>query len=85
MESYWIDAAGKQHKVKNLGWLLRHAGDVRALHIGLPESEQAECHLEASLAGGRVYHCDFMSLVVCRDWIKRPVFRGIPVTETIEE
>ena len=72
-------------KVKNLGWLLRHAGEVERLTVfkgGVnPDGAVLVADLKLDSQGKRevFYSASFASYTVCRDWLaKRRVFQGVP-------
>lgn len=68
--------SGKVHPVKNLGWLLRHAGEVIQLELS-PRNDGARCGcmFSAILRGGVIYSTAFNSTDLCRRWVKRPSLR----------
>ena len=69
----------KVTKVKNLGWLLRHADDVERFRVlNIDDPQEGECFLLAELTDGRVYLTTWQSRTVLREWLNRRVFRGIP-------
>lgn len=78
--------------VKNLGWLLRHAGDVVRIDVSahLPgdvamDGDGWACVLRAQLADGRYYRTPWQSRYLCRQWLQRPSFRGVPLRWLGEE
>ena len=79
---------GEKHtRVQNLGWLLRHWKDVvRFEVVGATRFRpNAQAVLLAHMRDGSGYEADFASETVLRDWINRPVFRGVPVVWFGEE
>lgn len=67
-------------KVKNLGWLLRNWQVVLWLKVSpVPEgsSQNYDCVLEATIAGGRCFACTWASKDVLWTWLQRPVFFGV--------
>jgi len=72
--------------VKNLGWLLRHWKEVKSFTIEPhpPSDTIAECVLVATLKNGAgEYRTGFACKDILRDWLNRPVFRGLPQTWNI--
>lgn len=71
-------------EVKNLGWLLRNWRDVDRFEI-LTKGEFTNryglngAYMIAHLRSGRRYETPWLSLDALRDWLKRPVFDGVPV------
>lgn len=60
---------GRTRQVRNLGWLLRHAGEVKSILCDpLPDGGM----LVAVLNDGTIYRCGFRSWRVLCEWIKRP-------------
>ncbi len=74
---------GVTRKVKNLGWLLRNWQDVVKITVTEPETGAKPCHwdciLTAELRGGGYYKTGWADRGVCRDWLRRPVFKGAPL------
>jgi DNA repair protein RadC len=74
-------STGKVKHVKNLGWLLRHAGEVRRIVVGASlYPKEGEVHMTAYLNGDVWYECFWASASVCRDWLKRPSLRDVPLS-----
>ncbi len=73
----WPD--GRERAVKNLGWLLRHAREVRSLT--LTEQPDGSAKLGALLGDSRSFVADFASAAVARQWIQRPSFTGARVLD----
>lgn len=65
---------GVQKKVKNLGWLLRNAGNVK--HFELTTKPTGSGHMIAHLHDGGRYEIPWASHIMMRSWLNRPVFRG---------
>ena len=65
-------------EVKNLGWLLNHWREVKTLEFQY--NEYGGGLLIAELENTNSYWCDWESAEVFRNWIDRPVFRGLPLT-----
>jgi hypothetical protein len=73
-------------EVTNLGWLLRHAGDVEDFTVSTrarafngrdwPNGWHAAT-LAARTRGGKVYATPFASADLLADWLDRPRFRGL--------
>jgi hypothetical protein len=59
--------------VKNLGWLRQHWKDVVSFEM------RPDYVLMAYLRDGNIYAIKWASPTVARDWLSRPVFRGLPV------
>jgi len=59
--------------VKNLGWLLKHWKEVESFEM------RDDYVLMARLRGRNIYAIKWADPTVARDWLSRPVFRGIPV------
>lgn len=73
-------------EVKNLGWLLRNWKLVESFQVTTTEPMSLNGdymnqngYLAAHLRDGRVYFCTWASLTVCREWLHRPVFRGVKI------
>jgi hypothetical protein len=79
MKPWVVCPNGPAKRVKDLGWLLRHAADVERITVILQQSGQWDCHLYAYLKDGRSYSCGWASRRVCRDWLRRPRFAGVPL------
>jgi len=73
--------------VKNLGWLIKHWKDVQEFDVRQYTGEWFQEHildapdgiLIARLLDGRVYACHWWSIMICKDWLHRPVFSGAPL------
>lgn len=63
--------------VKNLGWLLRHAGDVREIEFQI--GRDGSVMQIAYLRDDRRFVCNWADVTVCERWFKRPSFRGLPL------
>lgn len=66
---------GSTRNVKNLGWLLRHASQVRAFYL----HTQPHLSLCAELEDGRAFHTTWASLSVFLDWVGRRSFLALPL------
>ena len=70
--------------VKNLGWLLRHWKAVESFtiepHPPVTHGFEPDAVLIAHLKGGVIYKTGFSCSSILRDWLNRPVFRGVPQT-----
>lgn len=69
--------AGTEKKVKNLGWLMRHAAlvtliEITPQHWYRNQKKGYDVRLTATLNDGRKFITDYASLNVLRDWLKRP-------------
>jgi len=76
-----IPSTARGRPVKNLGWLLRHWKEVESFTI-LPHppcSGIADCILVANLKDVETYQTGFGCASVLKDWLDRPVFRGLPI------
>lgn len=77
---------GSEKVVKNLGWLLRHAAEVR--EITFYRSELADTDfprpyvLTAALEDGRLFVTTWASAEVFRQWVKRPSLAHVSVIAT---
>lgn len=71
---------GKVVKVKNLGWLLKHAGKnlISLVEIVGGPSRHGGAELVVRFDDGTVFVSDFASLVVLWGFLDRPVFHGAP-------
>lgn len=69
--------------VKNLGWLLRNWQLVKSFtvipHPEVSQGSQPDAVLIAHLKGNGEYQTGFASREILKDWLNRPVFRGLPV------
>jgi hypothetical protein len=80
--AHWIGADGSCHAVKNLGWLLRHAGEVTGLL--LERVAGGDPVLEATLTGGRRYLAVFADSEVLRRWVgERRALASVPVVDRL--
>lgn len=73
-----IRSDGSQKRVKNLGWLLRHWKEVESLSIDTRYSEDVAT-LTAHMDNGDRFVSKWGSATILFNWIKRPVFYGLPV------
>lgn len=77
--SYVSNFNGRTFKTKNLGWLLRHWKDVERFELAeVNRSPHGEGFMVAHLKGGGQFLSEFASYAVLADWVRRPVFRGLP-------
>lgn len=75
-----VSPEGKKKDVKNLGWLIRNWKSVESFSISKsnePGYGATGAHMVAHLRSGGMYVTEWASKEVCRDWLRRPVFRGI--------
>lgn len=84
MASVWNGKTLKCRKVKNLGWLLRHAGLVERITVAASATPDEEGHLlmVAWLNDGRRFSCHWASEIVCEQWLKRPSLQHASVSWT---
>lgn len=77
---FYIRPGKKPVEVKNLGWLLRHAGQVVSLGFNYSPSNGAPCdgELIARLSDGTTYFTDYASIAVCWGFVNRPSWQGLP-------
>lgn len=68
----------KPRPIKNLGWLLRHSDEVKSFEIKPSELRGSDCLLVAHLYDG-TYSTPFNDAKILKDWIRRPLFKGVPV------
>jgi hypothetical protein len=67
---------GVERKVKNLGWLIRHANEVETVEV-FPQAYFKDPNYNfagrmiVGLKGGVKYITDWADISVCRDWLKR--------------
>ena len=75
-----ITIGGKTRSVKNLGWLRRNWQKVDSFTL---VSGKGVAHgpgkMIAYLRGGGQYEMDWASESSMREWLDRPVFRGLPI------
>lgn len=86
-----VSPDGKVKPVKNLGWLLKHWKEVERFEVmpwGLqqvggkphrPGKHHWDALMIAYLRDGGRYEALWADRSVMRDWLHRPVFRGVPV------
>lgn len=70
--------------VKNLGWLRRHWADVDHFRI-VAGGASGRTHMFAILRDGRIFDTPWADAGVLREWIHRPIFRGVRVIWNGEE
>lgn len=72
---------GKAKKVKNLGWLLRHASEVR--NFKLLRYKTGGLLIARMLPESKIqsYRCEFADYSIMKKWIIRRVFSGVIVEE----
>jgi len=78
-----IYKTGKEVKVKNLGWLLKHWKEVeyfRLTEYGL-KSNGLMVAVMKDHSKYRSYVIDWASYDYMKVWLDRPVFRGIKIEE----
>jgi hypothetical protein len=72
---------GRRKSVKNLGWLLRNWSRVASFGVTRPYGLKFERTLFATMKHGDVvttYEADFMDDRVLANFLRRPVFVGLP-------
>lgn len=69
---------GSKKIVKNLGWLLRHWKEVDSFNIDTSRSEYSPS-LTAHMNNGDRFVSYWADSSILLNWIKRPVFYGLPV------
>lgn len=77
-----VTPEGRVRPVKNLGWLVKHWKEVdRFVVVKAPSEFQpmTDAILVAHLRDGGRYESTFASKDLLKDWLHRPVFRGLPV------
>lgn len=67
---------GTRKVVKNLGWLLRHAGEVRS--ILLVHRENGAGAMKAEL-NEHFFDSEFASFKIMETWINRPSLKGVSI------
>ena len=78
-----INTDGSVKPVKNLGWLLKNWKLVSEFEV--IEMERGTGLLIAHLKDGRKYSTNWASFSLCREWLHRPVFIGVPLQYGNEE
>lgn len=69
--------------VKNLGWLRRNWTEVERFEIRQPGSHY-ECTLVVFLRDNVRYEIGWLSKTLCREWLDRPIFRGVPISSVFD-
>lgn len=72
-----VDGRGRAKPVKNLGWLLRNWKDVNRFEVTESPVPGWDALLIAYLNDGGRYESTFASKTVLKDFLHRPVFRGV--------
>jgi len=68
------------NKVKNLGWLLRHANEVQCITLANDlEDIKCSCAFIAKLLDGSKCTIAFSSTAIARKWIKRPLLSHVDI------
>ena len=75
---------GRVRTVRNLGWLLRHASEVRAITFGVKrDGDSPAWHgryvMVAELEDGTVYGTPFADQRVAAQWLSRPSLYQVPL------
>ena len=68
---------GKQRKVKNLGWLLRHWKEIE--YINVFETRDSYDLLMYVKLVDSYYITRWASRIVCWEWLLRPTFYDLPI------
>lgn len=76
-----VTRGAKVTEVANLGWLIRHSGEVKSVVVvGSPSDTRATLLLRATLHDGTVFETTFQSTYVCRQFLRRSRnLRGVPL------
>lgn len=69
---------GTTKEVKNLGYLLRNWKVVDRFEA-YSSDDKGYTTLRAIMNDGRIYEVDFAAKNVLWNWLKRPVFLGVPL------
>lgn len=73
---------GRAEREVNFGWLLRHAGSVERIEVN-PLSgdwrEHGPVAMLATLTDRQEFLAHFTGAAICRKWLRRPLFRGVPL------
>jgi len=75
-DAFILKPNGRQVPVKNLGWLLKNWKEVKSFE--LHSKGLIDGYMIAHLRDGGSYHSAWNSKSIMLDWIKRPVFYGLP-------
>lgn len=67
---------GNQKTVDNLGWLLAHAGQVKQIEY-ICEFGKEGGILTADCGSAGIYHAEFTSSMIARNFLNRRLFRGV--------
>lgn len=70
---------GQVRRVKNLGWLLRHWKEVNRIQVRENDNPDDDAYLVAHMDDGSLYRTGWACRDVCFDWLRRPVFYGVPL------
>lgn len=66
-------------KVKNLGWLLRHASEVEKIFVYQATEPKWACFMVVDLKDNVRYQTHWADATVCKQWLHRPSLRGLPL------
>lgn len=73
---------GKTKEVKNLGWLLSHAGKVESIRLeDRTDGARCGCAFMAILADETIYRTAFNSVELARKWVKRRCLKHAVITD----
>lgn len=67
----------KTREVKNLGWLIRNWKKVEGFAVRTSGEFPNEAYMAAYCRDGSVYLTTWASDAIMKDWLHRPVFRGV--------
>ena len=76
---------GSVKLVKNLGYLLQNWKGIKSVEAHLPRAYEdtkllrPDAMLVVHFHDGRLYETPFASKEVLKDWLHRPVLRGLPL------
>ena len=74
---------GKTTNVKNLAWLVKNHRQITDFEIS-KGTDNYECVIQANFCDG-YYSSDFASYEVLKEWLARPIFRGLQVVDNIAQ
>lgn len=69
----------KVRRVKNLGWLIRHASQVKSFEVARNPDPRWDALLIAHMTDGAKYVTDFADISILKAWLLRPSFEGLKV------
>lgn len=76
-----VYADGREKRVKNLGWLLRNWRRVREIRLYTKDltNPSDDGYLVADVGEGNRYMTGFADSGIMKQFVVRPVFRGLPL------